>query len=62
MHPKLMLYSGRPKKNSAGPCVSEAADKDSTLGSMSGLEDTTAFETGDVHFHQKMQSVIPHKL
>ena len=28
---KLILYSGRPKKNAAGPCVSEAADKDSTL-------------------------------
>ena len=38
-HPKLMLYCG----TSAGPCVSEAADKDSILGSLSGLEDTTAF-------------------
>ena len=26
-HPKLMLYSGRPKKPAAGPYVSEAADK-----------------------------------
>ena len=30
---KLMLYSGRLKKTGGGPCVREAADKDSTHGS-----------------------------